>query len=201
MIPLIIKEKLKKVYQLVQQGTDGEQRAAKLTLDRMLAKYNIDKFNPDELTLKKFSFKYSSQIEILLLGDLLVYFNPNCKLSDFTRDPTIKTVDADLDYMLGIEVSCAYEYFKRDMRAKFKLLCSEEIKKKRKQSTKNKRRQELQKHFYNRYAIASGFILRDRIIKIDQSLLTAKQIKDRLLVDKVEPGKYYRQLQNGHLLD
>ena len=63
-----IKDKLAKVYELVNRGaTEGERAAAKQALDKLMKKYNLSDEALTSIHLTKYQFKYSSNIEFRIL--------------------------------------------------------------------------------------------------------------------------------------
>ena len=132
-----IRRKLAKIYELVKRGTDGEQAAAQAALDRMLDKYGLDKegVNLDALDKEHYAFTYTSDLEHwLLLRIKFIFIGDEGTGTGYRLHPRIILVLTYLDY---VTVSCAYEYYRRHMKAEWKRLCAPELAKCRKAKDKD----------------------------------------------------------------
>jgi len=196
-----IKEKLYKVYELVKRGEGGEKDAAKLALDRILKKYKLDEEALESLHLKKYQFKYSSQIELWLLSRLMVHLL-NKDTSKAYRDTWRKReVVAELEYLDYVLLSSAYEYFRRHMKQEYNRLVLPQVKRCRTTKTRNARRAKLQELFFTKYIIASGLYQKQEMITIDTSKLSEKERRDRLKLEAVKGGNYKTQVTTGLYLE
>ena len=199
-----IKKKIAKIYELVKRGTDGEQRAAKAALDKIISKYNLNGDDIDELIKTEYSFKYSWIIESWLVIQIVrVLTNVNDdKLQNVTRTVgMVKEVRISLSYTDYVIVSCAYEYFRRHMKAQFNKVCGPAINACRKAKTRKKKRIELEELFYEQYTIASGLYKNEWLQKIDDNELSDQEMKNRIMMAGIEGGSYNTQVQNGLMIE
>jgi len=198
-----IRERLAKVYELVKRGgTEGEQAAAKTALDRMLKKYKLDGINLDALDLLKYSFKYSTEMEMWLIGRLVKTFLTDNQMQGATRTTyKVRQVNLLLKYVDYITIDCAYEYFRRHMKQQWLMFCAPELARKRKAKTRNKRRKELQNVFFNDYAIKSNLYRKEEIIQISPADLTEQELADSRKLSNVSGGVYNKQVITGNLLE
>lgn len=194
------KDKIAKVYELVNRGEMGEKEAAKKALDKLLKKYNLSEEILKEIHISKYTFTYSNMMEIQLLEQLHAYFLPDKDLKGYLSNLNRRAMVISLEYMDYVVLETAYEYFRRHMNAQFKKICLPEINKCRKAKTKNKRRSELQKLFIGRYIIVSKIYLPDQVQNVDLSKVSDKERIDRLRMKQVEGGEYNQQVTTGLLL-
>lgn len=201
-----LREKLAKVYELVNNGaTDGERAAAKQALDRMIDKYNI---NPDELeslNLKRYVFKYSTKLEYKLLHVIMCFFVPdavnNSYRSNYDGVKSVKQIVSDLTYMNWITIESAYEYFRRHMKSEWQRLCIPEINRCRKAKTKKERREHLEPFFFDKYIIASKLVKDSDLVMVSINDMTQKELAARAKLRDLKGGNYNKQLNKGLLLD
>jgi hypothetical protein len=198
-----LKEKLAKIYALVNKGaTEGERQAAKHQLDKIIAKYGIGEDMLADLHLKTYYFKYKTMVEKLLIMRLLNFFVPNDSKTIYYRTwngtKAVKEVCYSLTYTDFVTIECSYEYFRRHMNVQYKKLVSPQLVKFRKAKTRNARREVLDDLFFQKYIIASGLV--------DQSELTTAEVNDKnigdyLLMSGVEGGQYNKQMGRGLLIE
>lgn len=198
-----IKAKLSKIYELVKRGTEGEQKAAQAALDRMLSKYNLEDINLDSLELEMHKFKYSTWLEEQLMITIINYFLPNAEevYKRTAKHFAARNIRMELKYLDYVTISCAYEYFRRHMRAQWNKTCAPLLAKCRKAKTRNKLRKELQPLFLSRYIIASKLYHPEELKQIDFDSLSKAEQEQRLKMQKIEGGKYTTQVQTGHMLE
>lgn len=198
-----IREKLTKVYELAKRGaTDGEKGAAQSALDRLLKKYNLEGINLDSLDLVRYSFKYSTELEMWLIAQLAKVFLGKNSISGATRSTfRVRQVNLLLKYLDYVTIDCAYEYFRRHMKAQWNLNCAPELKKTRKAKTRNKRREQLQAPFFTKYIIKSKLYNPEDIRTVNASDMSEQERKDSYLMDNVEGGQYNKQVVTGNLLN
>ena len=195
-----LRDKLAKIYALVQHGgTEGEKAAAKNQLDKMLKKYNLEGVDLDKIDQTFYEFYYSSKIEdelfLIILSKTLTVRLRRCIHYRKSRAYRI-----ELTHLEWVEVSCAYEYFRRHMKAQWNAICIPEIKKKRTAKTRNARRAELQNSFSARYFYLSGLLGDDEVKIYDVDPRDKKAIEDAAKLSNVKGGKLTKQVQTGHQL-
>lgn len=201
-----LREKLAKVYELVNNGaTEGERIAAKKALDRMIDKYNINQSELDSLNLKKYIFKYSTKLEYKLLAVIMNMFIADgistSRRMNFDGEKSVKQIVSNLTYMDWITVESAYEYFRRHMKSEWQRLCMPEINRCRKAKTKKERREALEPVFFGQYIIASKLCKPSEIISVPNSELSKQELQNMAKVRGIEGGNYKRQLTSGLLLE
>lgn len=196
-----VRNKVEKVYRLVNNGVQGEKEAAKAALDRLMKKYNLDDRDIESIAIKIYSFKYSNNMDLMLLGQLMNYFFKDKSIKAYKHTYGIREVRINLEYMDYVLLSSSYEYFRRHMKAQFKELCAKEINRRRSAKTKNKRRAELQDVFFRTYAIKSKIYHPEEVETIDLSKLSEKELRDRMKVSGVKGGEYNTQVSTGLYLE
>ncbi len=197
MIDESLKDKIAKIYELVNRGgTDGEKAAAKKALDKILAKHNLDESFLNGIYLKPYTFKYATELETLLLALILTDFTTD-GFKNAVRTPWKKSITSKLLYSDFITAECMYQYFRRHMKKQWKIICLKELKKCRKSKTRNKRRTELQNSFFMHYIVKSNLVKEENLQKVD--VKPGKEMEDYLLLQKVEGGSYKKQV-HSHLL-
>lgn len=195
------KEKIAKVYELVNRGVEGEREAAKKALDRLMKKYKLSDQDLATIHLKKYSFKYANQMELWLLQQLHKYFLPNKELIAYRDTWNKRELVISLEYIDYVTIETAYEYFRRHMNAQFKELCLPEINRCRKAKTKNKRREELQSIFFSKYIYKSKIYHPEQIEKVDLSKLSDKEYNDRMKLEGIQGGQFNQQVTTGLFLE
>jgi hypothetical protein len=197
-----LKEKITKIYELVKRGsTAGEKAAAELALDKLLKKHNLTAEFIKTMHLKKYEFKYATNLDLKLFMQLHEYFfkGKECNASKSTFRG--KTIYMSFEYLDWVLFSSAYEYFKRHMNAEFKKVCVPLIKKCRSTKTKNERRAKLQSAFFSQYVIKSKIYHQEQVGKIDLSKLSEKEMADLERLTQVEGGSYATQVTTGLYLE
>lgn len=193
----ILREKLAKVYALVNRGaTEGERIAAKKALDRLIDKHGVNESELQSIELKEYHFTYTSNNELTLLIQIVKTFE-KAAFPRLTRGS--KKAYADLTHLEFITIDSAYEYFRRHMKKEWNRLYAGELKKCRNQKTKAKRRKVLQDLFISRYIILSKLHEEKDIEVIKNN--SSKEMKDRMLLLDMEGGQFNRQLTQGLLLN
>jgi len=196
-----IKDKLLKVYELVKRGEAGEKDNAKLALDRIFKKYNLDEKSLDSLHLRKYHFKYSTKLELWLIGRIMIHLL-NTDTSKAIRDTWGKReVVIELEYLDFVLLSSAYEYFRRHMKLEYNRLVLPLVKRCRTTRTRNATRTYLQEIFFTKYILASGLYKKEEVTKIDTSKMSEKERIDRMNLEKVEGGNYKTQVTTGLYLE
>lgn len=199
-----LKSKLAKVYSLAKAGTDGEKAAAQAALDRLLAKHNLEGINLESLEREWYSFKWSSKMEGALLVRIVKMFTEDADALNSLHATSRQSREAyvSLRYIDNVTVSCAYEYFKRHMKAQYRKIVLPQIKRCRTAKAAKKKREELNEMFYSAYLIKSCLVKDSELVLLDTSLMSQKELKARYqLKMTVEGGSYSTQVQTGNLLN
>lgn len=203
MITPEIKQKLSKVYALVNRGsTEGEKAAAQKALEKMLEKYQLEGIDLEELARNRYHFTYTTNMEIKLMEAIL---NVLIEDNNWGKDASYgrNRLNVSLTYLDYVTVSAAYGYFRKHMKAEWNKVCAKQIKRCRTAKTRNAKRAELQAEFLIRYKYHSG-LYRPGEIKckeVDPETLSAAEIKRRLAMAGIEGGQYTTQVTNGLLLE
>lgn len=190
------REKIAKVYELVNRGVDGKKKAARNALDRLIAKYNLSDTDIENINKKEYRFKYQTELDLMLFQQLLVYFLDGKSGTIYKDTYGVKEVFIALEYLDFITISCSYEYFRRHMKKQYKKAVLPQVKRCRTSKTKNKRRQELYPIFFSKYILKSGIYKKDQVSKVDTSKMSGKEVADRISM-QVEGGSYNKQVSNG----
>lgn len=196
------REKIAKVYELVERGsTDGEKQAAKIALDKLLKKFNLNDDYLETIKFKKYEFKYATMLDLELFSQLHTYFFKDKTFKASRQTWGKKSIISSFEYLDYVVMQTAFEYFKRHMNNEFKKHCVPLISRCRTTKTKNKRRSELQKLFFSQYIFKSKIYHADQVAKIDLSKLSEKERNDRMKLMNIEGGKYNVALNNGLMLN
>ncbi len=190
------RQKIAKIYELVNGGVDGEKKAARNALDRLIAKYNLSDTDIENINKKEYRFKYQTKLDLMLFQQLLVYFLDGKSGTIYKDTYGVKEVSIALEYLDFITISCSYEYFRRHMKKQYKKVVLPQVKRCRSPKTKNKRRQELYPIFFSKYVLKSGIYKKDQVSKMDTSKMSEKEVADRISM-QVEGGSYNKQVSNG----
>lgn len=191
-----IRSKLEKIYELVNWGaTEGERAAAKKALDRIIDKHNITEDELDSINLKNYVFKYATNIEMHLLGAILLVLVTD-GLKNSSRGN--KRVNSKLNYMDWITVESAYEYFRRHMKKEWNWVCVPELNKCRKPKTRREKRAKIEEIFLTEYLVKSKLYKEEYLSSVE--VKNNAEYEARLLMMNVEGGQYNRQLNRGLLL-
>jgi len=201
-----LKDRIAKIYALVNQGaTDGERKAAKAALDRLMKKYDLDGVDLENIDKKYYSFRYTSHTESCLLGYIMSYFWPDLNIRenayitnyDSKALTRCRMIRVRLTYVDYITLDSAYEYFRRHMKAQWKKTCAPILARCRKAKTRNRKRSELQAAFLEQYVIKSGLVRKEDITQVPTSELSAGEQERQRAIQGVEGGQYSTQVQNG----
>lgn len=197
-----LKDKLAKIYALVQHGgTEGEKAAAKHQLDKMLKKYNLEGLDLDSIEKSTRYFTFTSELERSLFGQLVKKFCPEEEIyRKVVGGKKTKTLVLDLNHLNFIELSSSYEYFRRHMNLQWKKTALPVISRKRTVKTKNKSREQLQVAFLGKYLYLSGLWEPKDDSLVDPRDLTREEAEAYLAVRNIEGGKYSKQVQTAHQL-
>ena len=196
-----VKNKIAKVYELVNRGEAGEKEAAKKALDKLMKKYDLSDDDINSLKLSQYRFKYSNTLEMWLLSHIISYFLDDKEVSGFRRTLGVREVVLSLEYLDYVIVSSAYEYFRRHMMDQYKKKVLPQVKRCRSIKTRNARRAELQRVFFSQYVIVSRLYRPDQIKTVPSSSLSEKERKQRASLEGVEGGQYNTQVTTGLYLE
>ena len=193
-----VKDKITKVLELANRGIEGEKNAAQNALSRLMKKYNLSDEDLAKIKLTKYSFKYKTNLDMLLFLQLLRYFWKGRYFQISQRTYGVKELALELEYLDWVTLDSSYEYFRRHAAEQFKEFCLPHIKRCRTTKTKNAKRAELQEAFFSRYVIASKIYHPEQIKNIDWSEMSNKEIeasnKRASILGDVVGGKYHKQV-------
>jgi hypothetical protein len=190
-----VKEKLKKVYALVNGGaTEGERAAAQKALDKILEKYNINAADLESIDKDWHLLTYTTEMEWMLIFRLArtVISKP-----DFSSVPGKKRLGVLVTYFDWVTLSSAYEYFRRHMKAQWVKFCAPHVARCRTTKTRNAKRKQLQEIFFGKYVIASNLYQPEELTTVDLNKVSKQEREARMRLDGVEGGKYTTQVTNG----
>jgi len=192
-----LKDKVAKVYQLVNHGaTEGERNAAKNILTQLLKKHNIDEAQLSSLLLNEYVFKYSTKQDLILLQQLMKLLVPtafeNSKRTNFYKGVRGKFIVSRLTYSDFITLDCNYQYYRLHMTTEWKKICLPQINKYKKVASKVATRNVLLPLFINDYFIKSGLYLPETLKKV--TITNKKEIQHHELMKQVSGGKYHTQV-------
>lgn len=201
-----LRDKLAKVYELVNRGaTEGERNAAKKAMDRLLDKYGLDESQLTGINRKDYIFKYTCAKELILLSQiinmLVVLENRPVRRTWKETDKGIvrvKEVHANLTYLDYVSINCSYEYFRRHMKGQWNKLCLPIINRCRSAKAKNAKRKSLLHEFMSAYIILSNLCKEEQII--EREIKTGAVAAKVELMRNVEGGKYNKQVLSNLLL-
>jgi hypothetical protein len=198
-----IKEKIAKVYELVKRGgTEGEKAAAKIALDKLMKKHDISEEALSKITLKRYYFKYATQLDLMLFIQLYNYYLPHLEFNAGKSTCGGKNIVCELEYIDYVTIETTYEYFRRHMAKQFREFCLSLVKRCRSTKTKNARRKELQELFFSKYIIASELYNQEQISQINLNNISEKERQDRINLEKsIEGGKFNKQVNTGLYLE
>lgn len=194
------REKISKVYELVNRGVNGEKQAAKKALDRLMKKYNLNQQDVEQIKMQEYRFKYSSQMEMALFVQLKSCFLKDIDTPIYKDTNGIREMLITLEYLDYVVISSSYEYFRKHMRQQFNKFCLPKINRCKSSKTRNKRRKELQNIFLNQYIIASKLYKEEHLQKVKKPL-SEKELKDMRDLSSIEGGKYHTQMTTGLYLN
>lgn len=193
-----LRDKIRKIYELVQRGaTDGERAAAKAALDRLMKNYNLSDEVLNGIEKKKYYFTFKTNKDKSLLIRIVAFMIED--MPTLTYDfkdgaKRVNSVSAMLLYEDWVMISCAYEYYRRHMAAQWKKVVEPIIKKHKKHSIRKARFKELEQPFISRYIINSGLFKPEELVSEE---LQGKDRKNALAMWGVEGGTYNKQVNSG----
>lgn len=194
-----IRERIAKVQALVNGGIDGEKQAAKVQLDKLLKKYNINPAQVDEITKKQYYFKYATELDKSLFSQLLTYFFKGVEFKVYLHTYNKKELSVRLDYLDYITISCSYEYFKRHMNQEWKKFSAESLKRKRTNKTKNKLRGDLQDIFFSQYIIKSRIYHPEQVKNRQYGEMSKTELDHYKNLQQIQGGQYHTQVEKETL--
>ena len=194
-----VKEKITKVYELVKRGVAGERQSAEKMLKKLLEKYNISEAELNSIDEKNYYFKYASNLDEWLLIQLIEYFfkEKNYKLYRI-KYSGVKEIAIQMPYLDWVTLDSAYGYFKPHLNQQWRKHGLPVVNRCRTTKTKNKRREAMQKTFFNLYIIRSGIY---RPEQKNSKSVTEEEIKRLTMLYGVEGGKYNQQVTTGLYLE
>jgi hypothetical protein len=186
----ILRDKLAKVYALVEHGgTEGEKQAARVALDKILDKHNIQEADLASIHLKEYWFNYASQLDIKLL---ILICNQCCNIAPpIGKDKSCKSLCLDITYMDWITIESMYGYFKPHMRKQWLSASKAAINKCRKTKTKNEMRRALQDRFFSEYIQKSSLY---RPEDFTPTTFTAAEAAQAAYFKNIEGGNFNKQV-------
>jgi hypothetical protein len=194
-----VKDRLRKIYELVERGVDGEKDAAKAALDKLMKKYNITEDQLNNLSLNEYPFKWSTDMEMWLLQQIMIVFVGSEIIKSLRRKTWKKEVHATLTYEHWVTIECAYEYFRRHMKAEWKRIVLPELQKCRKEKTKARKRKEMKDLFFSQYCIASKLYQQEQLTQVN--VTSNAEREKRMKLQKVQGGQYNKQVHTNYLLE
>lgn len=200
-----LKETLANLHDLATRGaTEGEKKAARKAMERIIKKYNLKDINFDELRRKEYRFKYTSKLEIWLLLRLrdVMLDERRHKIYRSTFRPTqtgryieVRDIVMNLDELDYITMECAYEYFRRHMKKQWNKFALPILKRCRKSTTRNKKRELLQEEFFQQYCIASKLYKDGELA--DREITSQAEAERARAFRGIEGGEFNKQVNNG----
>jgi hypothetical protein len=186
-----IKNRLSKIYALADQGaTEGERAAARAAVDRLVKRYRITADQLREIGRSSYTFVCVNRMHESLICAITAHFSGEWKEKLYKASRINRgKIFAVLTYLEWIEITAAYEYFRRHM-AKEWLHVRQTMKLKR-----GAKFDRVKTTFVSAYLIASGLVKNEDMQTID------KPTKEMLAVyNNTTGGKYNRQLTSSLLL-
>jgi len=197
-----IRKKIAAIYELVKRGSDGEKQAAKVALDRLMKKYNLDASDIESIELRVYCFKYSSNMDMYLLHTLVDYFLEVGAMKGASRSTRkVKEIHMKLNYGDYVTIDCAYHYFRRHMKKQWDLHCADQLKRMRSAKRIKQRRDNLQQVFFGQYVIKSKLYKDGDLLSVDFNTMTQQQVNDFKAMQVIEGGQYNKQMITGNLLE
>lgn len=200
-----IKDKLTKIYELVNHGaTEGERQAAKSALDRMLSKFNLTEADLISINTNPYIFKYSNSREMYLLSVIknlfldkeTKAFRRSLKVNEGGKNLIrVREIVIITTYAEWVQIECAYEYFRRHMNQQWKSVVVPILKnyKGNKLAQKNKRTK-IEKDFMSDYLLKSKLYRPEHLVKVE---LSAKRIREKHAIRGIEGGNYTTQITSN----
>lgn len=193
-----IREKLSKVYLLVQFGSEGEKQAAAAALDRLMKKYDIPESELATIAEKDFRFTYSTKLDLALFLRLIYVLFP-----DKTFRPVKyvgcgkKQTGLRMEYLDYVALESSYEYFRRHMKAEYKRIVAPKVSRRRTAKTRNQTKAELDQLFFDQYTIASGLYREGDVRQLSASEMSKKELRQRIGMQGIKGGKCRTQVTTG----
>ncbi len=190
------------MYELVNRGsTEGEKIAASRALDRLMRKYNLDESYLKSIGLKKYSFSYQTNLDLMLFSQLMDFFFRGKGYTGFRDTDGVRKINIKLEYLDYIQIDCAYGYFRPHMKKEFEKHCLPHLKRCRTTKTKNAKRKQLQEIFFGRYVIESNIYHPEQMKTLDWSKLSESERKMREQMRDVQGGSFSQQMTTGLYLE
>lgn len=196
-----IKDKLAKVYALVQQGSAGEKQAAKAALDRLMKKYNINDEYVKTINERFYKFTYSLELDKYLMSRLIKFLLRKDDIPAYVDTNGKRAIVLKLEYLDWVTLDCAYDYFRKHMRGEYKRLVTPQVNRCRTAKTKKARKEQLEDIFFSKYVIASKLYDENEVKRIDLSDISEAERKQRASLAGVQGGSYNVQVQSGLYLE
>jgi len=185
-----LREKLRRIAALAERGdTEGEREAARRAMDRVLKAAGIDPRKMGDPRKKVYRFKYGYERELCLLTSIKAFLaSDEGRGADMYRGQYRKREIAMLlTYEDYITIHCAYEYFRRHMKAQHREHIEPHL------HRLDKRHREIaNNNFTVEYLNKSG-LLDWKKVKQTKTRNGAETDAIRLS-EQVEGGKYHRQM-------
>lgn len=197
-----LKKRIAAIYELINRGTDGEKQAAKLALDRIVKRHGLTHADVDGALISPLLVTYTTNLERVVFLHIVKKMAPGNKVYLVKRnhEGPCKRISVTLNDLERVTVECAYEYFRRHIKAQFKKATAAELARCRKAKTKAKKRAELEHYFLSSYIIKSGLCNPYDIKELDN--VSAEERRARHMIDmSVEGGQYNKQIITNKLLD
>jgi hypothetical protein len=207
--------RLSKIYALVERGaTEGEKQAAKNIFDKLLIKHGLTEDDVTEIVKKNYAFTFANYAEEILLVHLCAYVLNvwTCDVQRYAyRNEQRKVYIRNLTKLEYIQIVAMYEYFRRHMKAEYKLVVKTTvdkalsmrglIKRNNKPYTNSdvaRERKNTQGVFITKYLKASGISR----TKPDSETIQVSTMADHSSFEAIQGGKYHEQLMTEtRLLD
>lgn len=204
-----IRQRIAKVQELVARGgTEGEKTAARAALDRLVKTHNLseDALVNIELAPRFFNYKWKPEQQLFWRIIRHVVGNESAadqiKSTDWCPDRPLvrgKYLRVLLNYADYVIASCAYEYFRRHMKAQWDKHTKTELSRCRKEKTRRQKRISLEPAFLNRYILASGLYHESDITRVEHK---GKEAEAHRRFRDVEGGQYKTQVErSGYFLE
>ena len=196
-----IKDKIAKVYALVQQGDDGEKAAAKAALDRLMKKYNINEEYIKSINKRFYRFTYSLELDKSLMARLIKYLLRKDEVPAYLDTDGKRAIVIKLEYLDWVTLDCAYDYFRKHMRGEYKRLVTPQLNRCRTARTKREKKKQLDDIFFSKYVIASKLYDEHELTTVYSSDMTSSERKHIASLQGVQGGSYNTQISNGLYLE
>jgi hypothetical protein len=200
-------DRLSKIYALVERGsTEGEKQAAKNIFDKLMIKHGLTEDDVIEIVKKDYMFTFANYAEEILLVHLCAYVLNvwTCDVQRYSyRHEQRKVYVRNLTKLEYIQIVAMYEYFRRHMKAEYKLVVKTTvdralsmrglIKRNNKPYTNAdvaRERKNTQGVFISKYLKASGISR----TKPDSETRQVSTMADHSAFESIKGGKYHEQL-------